>query len=147
VILENCSEWRVKKVKKDGREVSGLIQHPEKSGDASASFTVKMPSIPGSDKLVFKFETVNTAPSENGVLYTVLVNGQEVFKETKTDYQDSKELPENNVLAALSAFSSHRIDLTKWAGQKIKLTLRVNTLGDNERERANWIEPEIRIEH
>jgi len=58
------------------------------------------------------------------------------------DSADSKPAQEN-VLPGKDPFSDHALDLLAYAGQTLKLTLRVNALANNAYDWANWVEPRV----
>lgn len=151
VKIENCADWRLSTVKKEGRLLRTIFQHPNAQGDADASYEIPLSTLQDGKKLVLWFETVITAPSSNGVRFTILVNGKELWRETQTEYlsanESRKRTAQDDILPTKNPFRNHSLDLSKWAGQTIKLTLRVNGLGDTANDWANWVEPRITIEN
>ncbi len=84
--------------------------------------------------------------TQDGVRFSVLANGKELWSETKTTFlaPDSPEAkPQDNLLPGKDPFSDQALDLSAYAGGTIKLTLRVNALANNAYDWANWVEPRI----
>jgi hypothetical protein len=102
--------------------------------------------LPRGKKLLLKFRTVISNRTQDDVRFSVLANGKELWSETKTAFlaPDSPEArPQDNLLPGKDPFSDQALDLSAYAGQSFKLTLRINALGNNMYGWANWIEPEI----
>jgi hypothetical protein len=90
---------------------------------------------------------VITNASANGVRFVVLVNGREVWADTKTAFlapkTDAEKSGQDSLLPTAAPFSDHTVDLSSYAGQTVSLTLRVNAMGNNANDWANWVEPRI----
>jgi len=123
-VVENCMDWRTDSVEVDGERVASLFQHPPAEGHGAATFTI---TLPEGEKLVFQFATAFTGPTANGARFTVLIDGAEVWSHTQTD----------------TAPVPHGIDLSPYAGAEIKLTLRIDGLGDTTHDWANWVQPRV----
>ena len=117
--------------KNDGRAndkaVAVLLQHPPDKGLANATYEIPLPALEDGKKLVFQFGTCFTQPTANGVRFTVLVDGKELWSE------EQKEV----------AAVNHQLDLSDQAGRKIALTLRVDALGNGAYDWSCWILPQI----
>ena len=74
-----------------------------------------------------RFGTAITAASDDGVRFTVLVDGTPVWS------GEQKEQPA----------AAHEADLSAWAGRSVPLTLRVNAVGTPARDWANWVQPQV----
>ena len=84
--------------------------------------------------------------SQDGVRFAVLADGKELWSETKTAFL-APPVPEakaqENILPGTDPFTDQALDLTAYAGKAVKLTLRVNALGNNAHDWATWLEPRI----
>jgi hypothetical protein len=143
---EHCADWRTTSVTRNGRLVRTLFQHPDGQHDADATYEILLPSLPPGQKLLLKFGTVISNRTRDGVRFSVLANGKELWSETKTAFlaPDSPQAkPQDNLLPGKDPFSDQALDLSAYAGQALKLTLRVNALTDSSYDWANWLEPRI----
>ena len=79
--------------------------------------------------------------------FSILANGKELWSETKVTFiaPDSAEAKplQDNLLPGKDPFSDAALDLSAYAGQTLKLTLRVNALTNNTYDWANWVEPRV----
>jgi hypothetical protein len=146
----NCADWRSGSVEKKGRAVATIFQHPPEKGDADATYEIDLPQPTTGKKVLMRFATVISNASTNGVRFAVLVNENELWSETKTAHiplpgQPSSGSGHDSILPGKDPFSDQNLDLSKYAGQKIRLTLRVNALGDSAYDWANWVEPRIMV--
>jgi len=141
---EHCLDWRIQSVERDGRHLPAIYQHPDNEHDGDATFEI---ALPADKKTNLKFATVISGPTANGVRFSILVNGKEIWNETKTVFLNEKasesKPAQENVLPTANPFSDHTLDLSDYAGQRINLTLRVNALGNSEHDWANWVEPRV----
>ncbi len=143
---ENCADWRSTSVLKDGRLVRTIYQHPDGKNDADATYEIPLPALPPGKKLFLKFGTVISNRTQDGVRFVVLANGKALWSETKTTFvvpDSSAAKPQDNLLPGKDPFSDQALDLSVYAGQTLKLTLRVNALENNAYDWANWVEPRI----
>ncbi len=147
---DNCFAWQATTVEKSGRTLRGVLQHPNREGDATAVYEVPLPLIAEGEKLLLKFGTVVTQKSANGVRFSVVVDCSEKWNETKTTYllppDEAAKTAQDAILPGQSPFSDHLVDLSGSAGKTIELTLRVNALGDHNHDWATWVEPRIVVE-
>ena len=144
---ENCVDWRASTVPRNGRLVRTLYQHPDGQHDADATYEIPLPALPPAKKLLLKFGTVISNRTQDGVRFSVLANGRELWSETKATFiaPDSADgqPPQDSLLPGKDPFSDEALDLSSYAGQTLKLTLRVNALANNTYDWANWVEPRI----
>jgi hypothetical protein len=144
---ENCADWRTSSVRRNGGLVRTLFQHPDGQHDADATYEISLPALPQGKRLLLKFGTVISNQTQDGVRFSVLANGKELWAETKTTFivPDSPEskLSQDSLLPGKDPFSDAALDLSAYAGQTLKLTLRVNALANNAYDWANWVEPRI----
>jgi hypothetical protein len=144
---ENCADWRTSSVQRGGRLLRTLFQHPDGKNNGDASYDIPLPASPQGGKLGMKFATVISNRTQDGVRFSILVNGNELWNETKTAFisPDQAEIhsAHDSILPGHDPFSDHVLDLSKYAGQTIRLTLRVNALANNSNDWANWVEPKI----
>jgi hypothetical protein len=143
---DHCADWRVSSVFRNGRLVRTLFQHPDGVHDGDATYEVNLPPVPQGKKLLLKFGTVISNRTQDGVRFSVLANSKELWSETKTAFI-APDLPEakaqDNLLPGTDPFSDQALDLSAYAGQVLKLTLRVNAVANNAYDWANWVEPRI----
>lgn len=144
---ENCADWRTSTVTRDGRLARTIFQHPDGSRNADATYEIPMPQLPEDGKLTLKFSTVISNRTDDGVRFAVLVNGAELWNEKKTAFlaptPAEPQAVHDGILPGTKPFSDHALDLSSYAGQTIRLTLRVNALANNTNDWANWVEPRI----
>ena len=133
---ENCADWRTCGIERNGKILNAIFMHPASEGVSTATYEISLPKAEASEKLAFKFATALTAASTNGVRFSVLINGNEVWGAIQ-------QADKNDVS---KSFEEHSIDLSEWAGQSIKLTLQVDALGETANDWANWVEPQIVIQ-
>jgi hypothetical protein len=144
--VNNCADWRNSGVTRNGRTLPTIYQHP-KEGDADASYTINLPKAAKDKKLVMRFGTVVTNKSDDGVKFSVLVDGKELWNLTQMSYlapagSESKSA-QSSIMPNQPIFKDTILDLTQYAGKTITLTLRVNPIGGIANDWANWIEPRI----
>ncbi|MEM9345843.1 MAG: DUF5722 domain-containing protein [Planctomycetota bacterium] len=125
--IENTLAARRKTVNlPDGGFVEAFMLHPLRPDQpaATASYTVELPAgrMP-----VFRFKTYREKEKGDGVIFRVRINGQIVFNKTVDD----------------QAMRDHEIDLKKYAGKTIKLTLEVDPKRNNNYDSAMWMNPAI----
>lgn len=136
-VTDNCADWRKSGVEKDGKTLNSIFMHPKPEGLAKAAYDISLPTVKNSEKILFKFATALTAQSANGVRFGVLVDGNEVWNTVlQADKNDISK-----------SFLQNSIDLSGYAGKKIKLTLSVDALGDTSNDWANWVEPQIIVQN
>ncbi|UCH34375.1 MAG: DUF4838 domain-containing protein [Armatimonadota bacterium] len=124
---EHCLDWRAETIEAGDRVLLTIFQHPPAEGDGDATYGIDLPALEAAGKLVLRFATGFTGPTENGVRFAVLVDGAEVWA------------GEQRGLAPVE----HEVDLSAWAGKAIDLTLRVNALGNERYDWANWVRPQV----
>jgi hypothetical protein len=144
--VEHCAEWRTSSVSRNGSLVRTLFQHPDGVHDGDATYQIPLPPLPAGKKLLLKFGTVISNRTQDGVRFSVLANGKELWSETKTTFlapEQPEAKPQDSLLPGKDPFSDQALDLSAYAGQTLKLTLRVNALSNNTYDWANWVEPRI----
>jgi hypothetical protein len=143
---EHCVDWRASSVSRNGRLVRTLFQHPDGLHDGDATYEIPLPPPAPGKKLLLKFGTVISNRSQDGVRFAVLANGEELWSQTKTVFlapESPEAKPQDNLLPGSDPFSDVGLDLSPYAGKTLRLTLRVNALGNNRYDWANWIEPRV----
>jgi hypothetical protein len=125
----NCLDWRQNLIEWDGHFIPTLFHHPPKEGVGDAVYRLSLPTVPPGKRLELRFGTGFTGETRNGVRFTVLIGGKEVWT------AEQKTVP----------FQKRTVDLTPFGGREIELTLRVDGLGDISSDWANWAEPRILI--
>jgi len=129
--VANSLDWRQAWAKgADGRTYPGLFQHPPDpaKGVSDAAFSIPLPGSTPGQRLVLRFGTAVSGPTHDGVRMSILVADRELWSERQAkQYQPA----------------DHALDLSAFAGQTITLILRVDALGDNTGDWANWLRPVI----
>lgn len=110
----------------DGGFVEAVLLHPKQpdSPNATAVFKVKLPN---DSKPALRFKTYRDKAKGDGVVFRVRVGDKMVFQETVED----------------QAMREHSIDLSKYAGKTIRLTLEVGPRRNNNYDSALWLNPAI----
>ena len=126
---ENCHKFEVKTIKQDDKMIPAVLQHPPNEGLGEATFEIPLPALQNGQKLVFRFGTGFREPTKNGVRFAILVAGDPIWT------IEQKEL----------APVDHQLDLSRWAGRTIALTLLVDALGNAEYDWSCWVRPQIEI--
>ncbi|MFK7790855.1 MAG: DUF5722 domain-containing protein [Phycisphaeraceae bacterium] len=110
----------------DGGFVEAILLHPKQpeSPNATALFEVKLPK---QSKPVFRFKTYREKTQGDGVVFRVRVDDAILFQKTVED----------------QAMLEHSIDLSKYAGKTIQLTLEVGPRRNNNYDSALWLNPAI----
>ena len=125
---ENCRMLETKSVKMDDETLLTILQHPpENEGNGDATFEIPLPASKSGEKLVLQFGTCFDAPTANGVRFTVLVDGKELWSVEQKDL----------------APADHQLDLSGSAGKTISLTLRVDAMGNGAYDWSCWVRPQI----
>jgi len=117
-------------VRAAGWLAKALFHHPPVEGVSDATFGVPLPKPGGGRRLLMRFDTMFGAATANGARFAVLVNAEELWHTVQTE----------------EAMVPHKIDLTKWAGQAVEITLRMDALGDASYDWAQWVQPMVVIE-
>jgi hypothetical protein len=114
----------------DGKRHWSIYQHPPlDTGIPEATFTIDLPEVKGRQRLVFRFDTAVTHPDSDGVGFAVLVDGKELWA--------AEQRP--------GKATAHEVDLTAYTGKTVKLTLRVDQLGNARGDWANWVGPVVEV--
>lgn len=128
----NCLDWRRSSARgADGRLCLTLFQHPPADPDnpvGKAEFPLDLPPVRQDQRLEFRFGTVLTGESRNGVRFSVEVDNREVWTET----QRRTNQP-----------TAHALDLSAFADRQVTLSLKVDSLRDADHDFANWLRPVI----
>ncbi|MCL5102768.1 MAG: DUF4838 domain-containing protein [Armatimonadetes bacterium] len=143
----DCLSLQLGSVQKEGRSLPTIFQHPNAKGNADAIYELPLPKLPKGKKLIIKFGTVVTNKTQDGVRFSILVDGAELWSENKTIFvlseQAAPKSAQDSILPSANPFSDHVLDLSAYAGRTISLILRVNALADNSYDWANWVEPRV----
>lgn len=123
----NTPGWRPEQVELDGKTQLSLFHHPPEEGVSDGIFHLTLPELASGQRLLLRFGTLLSGDSPNGVGYSLLVEGKEVWRHTQ--------------LAGPG--TAHEVNLAPWAGREIELRLRVDSLGDGTYDWANWVRPQV----
>jgi hypothetical protein len=126
---ENCQMFEVKSIKKGDRMIPAIVQHPAREGLGNATYEIPLPALDNGKKLVLEYGTGFREPTANGVLFTILVDGTEVWSSKQEQLEPI----------------DHHLDLSAWAGRTIALTLRVDALGNAAYDWSCWVRPQIQM--
>jgi hypothetical protein len=129
--VTNCLAWRPNWAEgSDGLLCPAILQHPmaPDKGPGEAVYRVDLPRPKPGARLVFRFGTTITGPTDDGVRMSVAVNGKELWSRTLVQ----KKQPHQGM-----------VDLSAYAGRSIHLTLRVDARGNNAGDWSNWLRPVI----
>ncbi|MBN1902891.1 hypothetical protein JW926_16325, partial [Candidatus Sumerlaeota bacterium] len=130
VIPTNCLSWRPEHFFDAVGYRPGIFHHPPDTGCSDAVFTLSLPGIEQGRNLVMKFDTAFTHESDDGVRFSVLLDGRELW------FHKQKKIEP----------APHKINLTNWAGKKVALTLRVDPLQNSKYDWSVWVWPRIVFE-
>jgi len=126
---ENNYKFEVNAVKKGDGMVPAILQHPPNEGIGTAAWEIQLPALENGKKLVLRFGTGFREPTTNGVGFTILIDGKEVWS---TEQKDLEPV-------------DHEIDVSDWAGKTLRLSLHVDALGNGEYDWSGWVRPQIVI--
>lgn len=148
-VQRNCMDWRASAVHRNAPKqdaaaqdallpgapekeqpdevLAGIFHHPPLEGWGEGEFTIALPEIVSGQNLSLRFGTGFTAETENGVDFAVDVNGENVWRHTQT----------------AQSVEDHVVDLLPWAGQEVRLTLRVHNRGNGAFDWAHWVRPQV----
>ncbi len=126
---ENCADWRPEALMWDGVLYPAIFHHPPNEGVGRATFTVDLPTATRSYWPVLRFGTALKADSTNGVRFSVLIAGREVWHFEQTDRK----------------LHWHEIGPLD-GGRGVKVTLCVDALNDPTNDWALWVWPTF-VEH
>jgi hypothetical protein len=132
--VTNCLAWRPGWADGHGGLLyPTILQHPlaPNKGLGEAVYRVELPGPKAGTALILRFGTTITGPTDDGVRMSVAVNGKELWSET----QVRKGQPHQGM-----------VDLSAYAGQSIRLALRVDARGNNAGDWSNWLRPVILAE-
>ena len=125
--VENCRMFKGTSIEKDGQPFIAVLQHPPETGVGDATYKVPLPAPESGKELALRFGTSIKQATVNGIGFTVLVDGQEIWSREQKD----------------RAPVDHQLDLAGWAGKTISLTLRVDALGNSAYDWSCWVRPQI----
>lgn len=129
--LSKCLDWRTEwTAGPDGLMYPSLFHHPPdpRQGAAEAVFDVSLPRRRAGKRLAMRFGAALTGPTHDGVRMSVATDGHERWARTLTEQGEA---------------SFHTLDLTGLEGRSVEVALRVDALGDNAGDWAQWLQPVI----
>ena len=125
----HCADWRPEVMTRGGRAAATIFHHPPAQGPGDATFTISLPEPAPGERLLLRFGTGFTGPTTDGVRFAVLVEGKEYWS------HQQREL----------APVDHELDLSGWAGRRVRLTLRVEAGPTDSYDWANWVRPQVLV--
>ena len=108
-----------------GNSLNGWLQHPSTTTDRPSKITLSA-TLPAG-KLVMRFATAFDAPTANGCEFAVLIDGKQVFAQKQETV----------------ALQWHEVDVSAYAGKTVKITFRVDGLGNTNYDSAEWAAPAV----
>jgi len=126
---ENCRKFKRDSIQKEDQTLLVILQHPPEAGVGDATFEIPLPALEDGKNLVLRSGTCFSQPTENGVRFAVLVDGDEVWAS------------EQQTLAPADL----QLGLSRWAGKTISVTLRVDAMGNGAYDWSSWVRPQVRI--
>ncbi len=103
-----------------------LFQHPPADGWGRVGFAVTLPEAAGRN-LQLGFETMLGHADSDGVRFRIAVDGEVIF--------DAVQQP--------GPPTSHLLDMTAYAGKKVKIDFLVEKYGNNSADWAYWVQPSL----
>src|SRR5690606_29805388 len=125
--LRDCLVWRAGHIVWNGEWTDSIFHHPPAQGYADATYDLTLPAVAPGERLLLVFATGFTAPTSDGVRFSVLIDGQELWSAAQS------------TLPAID----RELDLTPWADTRVELTLRVDALQNHSFDWAHWVRPRI----
>jgi hypothetical protein len=125
----NALDCRLSGMEDAGQLVMTLFHHPRLEGETTLTYPLHLPPLPPDQRIVFRFGTAFGGPTANGGRFTVRVNEGELWSAVQRD----------------QAIEHHEVDLSRWAGQDLRLQLAVDGLGDITSDWANWVRPQVLV--
>jgi hypothetical protein len=125
--VTNSTDWRRAMFDTNLGPRLSIFHHPDEEGDAVATFTIALPEVDAGERLVLDFGTGFSEATENGGRFAIRVNGDTVWQH----------------LQRTRGAERHTVDLTRHAGETIRLELAIDALGNMSFDWANWILPQI----
>jgi hypothetical protein len=129
--VTNCLAWRFTWAEnQDGLLCPALLHHPlaPDKPPSEAVYHIALPRLPAGRKLVLRFGTTITGPTHDGVTMAVVVNDQVLWTESQLHTGQPR---------------GAAVDLSSYAGQSIRLALRVDARGNNAGDWSHWLQPVI----
>ncbi len=117
-----------------GVKQNALFEHPSPRKAARIEYNLDLPKINSGEMLLFSFETaladgVDLTKGADGVRFTVEVDGEQIFERACRE----------------TRWSPHMVDLTRFAGRKVRLGLFTDEIGNSAYDWAVWGSPRVII--
>ena len=127
--LDNLMDYSMQPVRSDEGVKLGVMEHPSDDGYGTATYAIDLPPLREGEVLPFTAAAVIRAPTDDGVRFSVSLDGEERWARTITD-QTPVPL---------------ELDLAPWAGRQVTLTLGVDGLENTDYDWATWVDPLVVI--
>lgn len=124
---ENCLLWRADSMQIEGRVAGSLVHYPKVGVPADASYEVVLPKPDAGGRLEMRFRTGILLQSKNGVRFSILADGKPIWATEQRELGPLRRV----------------VDLRSLAGKKVRLTLRVDALGEATLDLSYWLQPRI----
>lgn len=125
--LANLSDYSMRPVRRDEGTVLGMMEHPSDDGFGTATYGLKLPALREGEVLLFTSDAAILGPSDDGVRFSVLVNGEQLWAQTIVDEQPVEV----------------SLDLARFAGQRVTLALGVDGLENTTYDWSTWVDPTL----
>lgn len=124
--------WRMEWVRAmDGLLWPSLFHHPPGQPGkrlSTATYVLDLPAVSEGEGLILQFGTKVSHAGSDGVGFAVLVDGVKLWHGVTRPGDEPRQAA---------------IDLTGWAGRRIRLALQVDNLGDATGDWAHWVRPVV----
>ena len=108
-----------------GWMVPAIFQHPPAQGVGKLTYQVNLPQVSENGKLRLLFETMLVHQSADGVKFSILIDGKEIW----------------SAVGIETTPVGHDIALTEWSGQKVTICLMVDKIMNMDYDWSYWINP------
>lgn len=125
----NCLVWRADPVWVGENRVPAIYHHPPMEGVGEATFRIALPSLEAGKGLRMRFATGFTAPTADGVEFSVQVDGQTIWSARQATVAPIERI----------------VNLAPYAGRTVELTLTVDCLENISLDWAHWIQPRLEL--
>ena len=110
-----------------GWMVPAIYQHPSGEGVGELTYQVNLPPVDEDGKLRLLFETILAHVSEDGVRFSIQIDGNEIW----------------STVGMEEAPVGHEVELTKWSGREVRISFMVDKIKTTNYDWSYWINPII----
>jgi len=125
--VRRAADWRlVSQTNTDRESELAILHHPQNSGPTTAEFQLE---VSGEQPLVFAFDVMRMDARGDGVEYSASVDGHPIWQEVRRTAKRE----------------SYQIPLPQSVEGKLRLSLKIDPLGNSAYDQALWISPRILV--